>query len=206
MSKKIGYTLGSYTEPSKVIIINENEIPNKKKVEKIDKTEKKTDFFIVDNNVHFELKGRAKSDHIYAMVSLDKWKYVSKYDWYLGKNGYPMCYSFGKIQLHRFVYYYVLEQKPPSDLYIDHIDHNKLNNTDENLRLATPQENSFNKSTSSNTKGVKKISENNYSASITKDGKKHEIKNIPTEEQAAETYNFMAEELFGHFAAMNKIN
>lgn len=200
MSKKIGYTLGSKTEPSKVVIL-ENSKPNKKKADK-----KPIDFFIVDDIVHFELKGRAVADNIYAMVSANKWKYVSKYDWYLGKNGYPLCYSLGKMQLHRFVYYYVLGFKPPSELYVDHIDHNKLNNTDQNLRLATPQENSFNKSSSTNMKGVKKISEGNYSASITKNGKKHEIKNIPTAEQAAETYNLMAEELFGHFAAPNKLN
>lgn len=200
--KKIGYRLGSNTQPTEIVYINQDK--KKPKKEPIEK--KPTEHFIIDNNVHFELKGRAKSDSTYAIVSLNKWKYVSKYDWYLGKNGYPLCYSLGKMQLHRFVYYYVLGQKPPSELYIDHIDHNKLNNTDENLRLATPQENSFNKSSSSNLKGVRKISENNYSATITKDGKRHEIKNIPTAEQAAETYNLMAEELFGHFAAPNKLD
>ena len=140
------------------------------------------------------------------MVSMNKWPEVSRYQWYLGKAGYPMCYELGKMQLHRFVYTYIFGQYPPSNLYVDHIDRNKLNNTDENLRLATPQENSFNKSSKSNTKGVKKISDDNFTASITKNGIKHEIKNIPTEKQAAEIYNMMAEELFGEFAAFNKIS
>ena len=73
------------------------------------------------------------------------------------------------------------------------------------MRLATPQENSFNKSTETNKKGVKRISDSNFSATITKNGTKHEIKNIPTEKQAAEIYNMMAEELFGSFAAYNKV-
>ncbi|XWV24680.1 mg680 protein [Tupanvirus deep ocean] len=175
---------------------------NKKKIKK----EIEHEYFVMDDVVYFELKGRAKKEGIFAMVSLNKWPYVSKYDWYLGKNGYPCCYELGKIQLHRFVYTYIFGQYPPSNLYVDHIDRNKLNNTDDNLRLATPQENSFNKSTESNKKGVKKISDGNYSATIVKDGTRHEIKNIPTENQAAEIYNLMAEELFGTFAAFNKVN
>lgn len=161
------------------------------------------DFYIMDDIVYFALKGRAKKEGLYAMVSADKWCYVSKYEWYLGKSGYPLCYDLGKMQLHRFVYTYILGEYPPSEMYVDHIDRNKLNNTDKNLRLATPQENSFNKTTHTNKKGVRKISENNYTATIVKDGKRHEIKNIPTESQAAEIYNMMAEELFGSFAAPN---
>jgi len=160
-------------------------------------------FFIVDDVVYFELKGRAIG--IYAMVTHDKWPLVSKYEWYLGKTGYAVCYQLGKIQLHRFVFTHIFGQCPPSNMYVDHIDRNKLNNTNSNLRLATPQENSFNKSTKTNKKGVKKISENNFTACITKNGTKHEIKNISTEKKAAEIYNMMAEELFGTFAAFNEI-
>lgn len=162
--------------------------------------ENRHDFYILDDIVNFKLKGTTTA---YAMVSMNKWFYVSQYDWYLGKAGYPICYQLGQQTLHRFVYTYVLGRKPPIDLYVDHSDRNKLNNTDENLRLATPQENSFNKTTKSNTKGVKYISANNYTASITKSGIKREIKNIQTEADAVECYNMMAEELFGDFAALN---
>jgi hypothetical protein len=165
------------------------------------------DFYIMDDVVHFALKNGTRQLNVFATVSMDKWPFVSKYDWYLGKAGYPICYSLGKTTLHKFVYHYLTRGLgAPDGFYIDHIDRNKLNNTDSNLRLATPQENSFNKSTASNIKGVRKISEGNYSAVITKDGTKHEIKNIPTQNQAAEIYNVMAEELFGSFAALNKID
>ena len=161
-----------------------------------------SEYFIFDNTIMFKLNGSREE---YAIISKDRWLTVSKYDWYLGKDGYPICYKLIKITLHRFVYSYILGSYPPSNLYVDHIDRNKLNNTDENLRLVTPQENSFNKTTTTNLKGVKKISENNYTASITKDGIKHEIKNIQTEIEAANCYNLMAEELFGEYASFNKI-
>jgi hypothetical protein len=185
---------------------------NKRKCKPTKKSSKKkckddvNNFFIFDDVVYFELKGRGGKDGIHAMVSVNKWPFVSCYDWYLGKSGYPLCYELGKMHLHRFIFTYILGQSPPTNLYVDHIDRNKLNNTDANLRLATPQENSFNKSTQSNKKGVKKISDGNYTATIVKNGVRHEIKNIPTENQAAEIYNVMAEELFGSFAAFNKID
>jgi hypothetical protein len=162
--------------------------------------------FINDGVVYFELKGRATTEGVKAMVSQSKWAAVSKYAWYLGKSGYVTCYELGKISLHRFIYTLILKERPPKGFCIDHIDRNPLNNTDQNLRLATPQENSFNKSSTTNTKGVKKISEGNYTASIVKDGQKHEIKGIPTAEQAANVYNMMAEDLFGVFAAKNIVN
>lgn len=165
-----------------------------------------TEHFIVDDVVYFELKGRAKQENILAMVSLDMWDWVSKYDWYLSKTNYPVCYELGNVQLHRFVYRYILKDTIPEKFCVDHIDRNKLNNTNGNLRLATSQENAYNRSTKSNKKGVRKISGNNYSAIVYKDGKKHEIKNLATEQEAANMYNFMAEDLFGEFAAMNIID
>lgn len=163
------------------------------------------DFYILDDVVYFALKNGTRGLNVYAMVSMDKWTFVSKYEWYVGKAGYPICYNLAKMPLHKFVYHYISRGLgAPTGFCIDHIDRNKLNNTDSNLRLATPQENSFNKSTTTNTKGVRRISDTNYTAVITKNGTKHEIKNIPTETQAAEIYNAMAEELFGAFAAYNK--
>lgn len=164
------------------------------------------DYYILDNEVYFELKGRCQNENILAIVSLDMWDIIAQYKWYLGKHGYPLCYELGKLTLHRFVYSHIFGQIPPSNMHVDHIDRNKLNNTNQNLRLVTPQENSFNRSTSTNTKGVKKISENNYTASISKDGTRHEIKNIRTEKEAASIYNIMAEDLFGKFAAKNDTN
>lgn len=176
----------------------------RKSVKKREEKEMNTDIYILDGVVHFGLEGRGKGS--YAMVSANKWPVVGKYSWYLGKAGYPLCYELGKMTLHKLVYQLTAGMRCPTGIYIDHIDRNKLNNTDTNLRLVTPQQNSFNKTTTSNLKGVRKISEGNYMATVTKDGKKYEIKNIPTASQAAESYNFMAEELFGEFASYNNID
>lgn len=168
-------------------------------------TTEEPSYTICDDIVFFALRGRAEKEGVQAIVSLNKWSQVQRYNWYLGKSGYPVCYELGMLQLHRFVFMHSIGSRLPPDMCIDHIDRNKLNNTDQNLRLATPQENSYNRSSSTNLKGVRRISKNNYSAVITHNGIKREIKNIPTEQRAAEIYNMMAQELFGEFAALNEI-
>jgi hypothetical protein len=92
---------------------------------------------------------------------------------------------------------------------IDHINRDRLDNRRENLRICTPLQNSYNRSKPKNSgktfKGVTKVGKKNptYTASITKDGVKHDMKGIPTERQAAEMYDLMAEQLFGEYAAKN---
>lgn len=145
---------------------------------------------------------------------------VSKYDvpavkrfrWYLAGSGYPATYGtydetikFSRpVPLHQ-----LMHGKLAPGYVVDHINRNKLDNRRENLRICTAVQNSYNKSKPKNSagkyKGVTKNGKKNptFTASITKDGVKREIKDIPTEEQAARVYDMMAEELFGPYAAKN---
>ena len=88
----------------------------------------------------------------------------------------------------------------------NHINRNKLDNRICNLRIITAKENSYNRTKNANSenkyKGVQKRG-NKYIAVITKDGIKKEIGGFLTEEDAAKTYDMMAEELFGEYAGKN---
>jgi hypothetical protein len=77
-------------------------------------TETEQDFYIFDDMVYFALKGRGQKNGLYASVSTSKWPLVSKYKWYLGKTGYPVCYELHKMQLHRFVFTHSFGQQLPS--------------------------------------------------------------------------------------------
>ncbi len=135
---------------------------------------------------------------------------VINYKWYYGNFGYPVTYgSYDKtisfkhpVQIHRFLY-----GNSAHGYVIDHINRNKLDNRRANLRMCTPAENSCNKTKSANAtnkyKGVSIKNNKKYAATITKNGVKHTIKNIETEEEAARVYDMMAEELHGRFAAKN---
>lgn len=157
--------------------------------------------------VRVELLGKhAKEKGLHMLISKSDVSVCSRYKWYLSKAGYPVTYgsydkleSFGRggIKIHR-----MLEPFVPKGMVVDHINRDRLDNRRENLRICTIAENNYNRTRTKGYKGVRKL-KSGWVASVTKDGKKYEIKDIATEKDAAVMYDIMAEELFGHFAAKN---
>ena len=152
--------------------------------------------------VKLELLGRAKDlEQNYFLISTVCLEKILRHNWYLDSNGYPITYTGRSKTLHKN-----LLGKQQKGYVIDHINRNKLDNRLENLRIITSRENSYNrtKSSTSNNKYKGVIKRNNkYIASITKDGIRKEIGGFDTEEEAAKTYDMMAQELFGEFAGLN---
>ena len=152
--------------------------------------------------VKLDLLGRARDlEQNYFIISTSCLEKILCHNWYLDSNGYPMTYTGRSKTLHKN-----LLGKQQKGYVIDHINRNKLDNRLENLRVITARENSYNrtKSTTSNNKYKGVIKRNNkYIASITKDGIRKEIGGFNTEEDAAKTYDLMAQELFGEFSGLN---
>ena len=169
----------------------------------------------------FELHGANPNSSISkAKVSLNKIQYIDKYKWYLGKDGYPFAYiEGGRAPLHRYIWWLNTgswdNKRIGSDgqitkIYIDHVNRDKLDATDINLRASTPAENSYNKTSKNKIIDPEtnqplhhiQLLKSGYSVSITKDKKISKISKIPTLQEAKQIYNLMAEELFGEFAVL----
>lgn len=90
--------------------------------------------FEVENNVtKFYLH-----DGTYFLVDTEDFLKISKYKWGLTKDGYI---SSSQGLLHRVI------TNCPNNRVVDHINHNKLDNRKENLRICTKAENNFNRLT-----------------------------------------------------------
>jgi hypothetical protein len=67
------------------------------------------------------------------------YKLVKQYTWYINKGGYTTNkLSARAMFLHRLV------MNPPDNMCVDHIDHNKVDNRKDNLRICTSLQNNFN--------------------------------------------------------------
>lgn len=177
----------------------------------------------MDLNSHYliQLHGaNPNSQSSQAKISLNKIDHIIQHKWYLGKDGYPFAYiKGGRVPLHRYIWYIntgvwknekINTNGSIIKLYVDHINRDKLDATDENLRLSTPAENSYNKTSKNEIidpitlKPLHhiKLTKLGYSVSLTKDGKTSKISKIASLEEAKEIYNMMALELFGEFAVL----
>ena len=177
----------------------------------------------MDSIYIIELFGKAINDMVekpYAKISIHRIYQVTQYKWYLGQDGYPFTYINGaRIQLHRYVWFlktshYSNFHTDLSDniirLYVDHINRDKLDATDENLRLATPAQNSYNKTLKNSIQDPItgellhhiKWKKSGYEVCITKDGHCAKINCIKTLLEAKQIYNLMAEDMFGTFAIL----
>lgn len=140
----------------------------------------------------------------YALVDEEDYDRVSQYNWCLLKKNYATAIVEGiRTKMHR----YILKLVNPK-IYVDHKNHNGLDNRKCNLREATPQQNSANckpvKSASSKYKGVhwSKV-KSKWVSNIQQKDKKKYLGEFKTEEDAARAYDAKAKELYGEFAYLN---
>ena len=142
----------------------------------------------------------------FATVDTADYPDLNKHKWTAARSPntfYAVRSQGGKqIRMHRQI------TNAPNHLVVDHIDHNGLNNTRENLRLCTKAQNAKNqrkqKGTSSIYKGVcynKK--EKKWRARVHKNGKTYNLGDYKNEIKAAKAYDQKASALFGQYAHLN---
>lgn len=131
-----------------------------------------------------------------AIIDLEYVDLVKDYKWYLATRGYITNNKVGK--LHQFI------MNPQDGLVIDHVNGDKLDNRESNLRTCTQQQNTMNRSTSSNnTSGHTGVCfdsrRNKWFAHIQINGKRKFLGYFKTKEEAAEVRRQAEIDYFGEY-------
>jgi hypothetical protein len=152
-----------------------------------------------------------RAGHLF-LIDAEDWPRISGFKWSVSSDGRKNKYvstriEGKKIYLHRFLL------KAPHDKRVDHRNGNPSDNRKANLRLASPQQNMFNrrkshtfkgKPTTSPFKGVTwDRSRVRYKAQIKKNGINHYLGRFMDKRSAAIAYDHAALEMFGEFAQTN---
>lgn len=148
-----------------------------------------------------------RNSNVPALVDNIDYDYINQFKWvYL--QGYAITKINNKtIRMHRLVLQ--REGYNIDNIYCDHINHNRLDNRRENLRPATPVQNTWNRVNKSNSvvpyKGVNMDKERFRAQIQIPNGKRKFLGNYDTAEQAAYQYNSAAHALFGEYATLNEL-
>jgi len=140
----------------------------------------------------------------FVIVDLADYEKLIKYEWRVRVfPEYVLRKENGKtIYMHNEI------MQPPSGFIVDHKDHSGLNNTRENLRIATRSQNTCNnKKTRGRTSKYKGVyfdeKRGRYRAYIMANGKRIDLGRYDNEIDAAKAYDKAAKELHGEFAVFN---
>jgi hypothetical protein len=145
-----------------------------------------------------------------TIVDDEDYEKFSSYKYYENDKGYAQR-SYGPRSAKKHALLHREIMNAPKGLFVDHINHNKLDNRKSNLRLVTNQQNRFNSNKmkiakTSKYKGVCLIKKANlWKALIRFNGKDKIIGRFESEETAAVAYNIYAKKYFGEYALLNDV-
>jgi hypothetical protein len=154
---------------------------------------------------------RTRAGHLF-LIDAGDWPRISGFKWTVSSDGGIRMYVSTRIEGKKLYLHRTLIETPHGQR-VDHRNGDPLDNRKANLRLASPQQNMFNrrkshtfkgKPTASSFKGVTWArSRGRYMAQIMKDGINHYLGYFVDERSAAVAYDHAALEMFGEFAQTN---
>jgi hypothetical protein len=148
----------------------------------------------------------------HAIVDDKDYAALKKYKWHASASSHNQYYAMTMINgKHKLMHRFILGLKK-ANIFIDHINHDPLDNRRCNLRITTNSQNQMNRKNFTNKHGYKGIlfktdanRKKKWQAFISKDGEKICLGHYFTKIEAAKAYNEAAKEYFGEYAYLNKV-
>jgi hypothetical protein len=144
---------------------------------------------------------------LFATVDAADAEAVRSLKWYATTPRGRVYYAVHDLPSGRGVYMHRWLLDAPSNMTVDHVDLNGLNNQRSNLRLETRSQNQFNTGSRGGTSRFKGVSfckqTGRWKTQIASHGKRWELGRFKDEEAAARAYDRAALELHGEFARLN---
>ena len=144
----------------------------------------------------------------------DEFSWLQDFRWHVNKQGYAVHFVnksdsiFWGLPARKAIYMHrLIADDAENGEVVDHINHNKLDNRSENLRICSQKENLRNQKSGKRYKGVFYLKGRRkcWQAAIVVNGKKQFLGNFYSQEEAARAYNEAAIEYFGEFAYLNEV-
>ena len=145
----------------------------------------------------------------YALVDDGNYEWLNSYKWH-AKKGHNTYYARRNVSKTTQLMHRLIMDTWKRDLWIDHIDHNGLNNLVENMRIVDKYQSARNirvrKGCTSVYKGVYwNTRDKKWEATIYMKPKQTYIGQFDNEDDAGLAYNRRAVDLFGEYAFLNEI-
>lgn len=147
-----------------------------------------------------------------AIVDDEDYEFLSKWKWQVHKSGGGNIYAVrtinnkgSKCWMHRLI----IEAKKGQ--LVDHINHDGLDNRQENLRICTPSQNKMNQNPVKNWRGLPKgVTKNKHNGrfkvKLSLNGKGYYFGTFDDLEDAAIMYDVAAQFFFGEYAGCNNLS
>lgn len=144
----------------------------------------------------------------YAVINREYLPKISRYSWHATSHGYAAARIGDQIiYMHRYI------TNAPNGEQVDHIDRDRLNNTEDNLRLVSESQNKMNRpgrkkieGATSDYKGVYfDKSREKWAAMIMFDGTRKHLGRFDDEKDAAIAYNKASIKYHGEYGFLNEL-
>ena len=147
----------------------------------------------------------------------DEFGWLANFSWHVTGSGYAVHYANSRdaefwqqpIKTAIYMHRVVTGLERGDKRVVDHINHDRLDNRNENLRICTAAENLRNQTSKKRYKGVFLLQgkrKKKWQSIIIFNRERHYLGTFATEAEAAAAYNAAAVEFFGEFACLNIVD